>query len=432
MRIAVVTSSYPSQADDASGHFVRAEVRELIEAGHEVTLFVPRAASPSRRSRATFEPGASLCELPHFSLFGWPGSLARLRAHPWRIAGLVVFAQVARRKLRALGPFDRIVAQWIVPGFWPICRDFVESTHVVAHGSDVRLLERLPSFLRRRILDALTRDTVSLRCVSRELADRVIRLAHSHGKAAPAIEIRPASIQIPPLPSKRALREALGLPDVTTVVIVGRAVPSKRIDVAIEAVRAASSFLQCRNGARVDAASARHTGHPAMPIGATQALLPSLVRCTDRSAATEALHDDAGAGQARDASAQQNLGEVRIYVVGDGPARAAWMKRYPDVTWLGRLGRSDALRYVRASDLFVSASRLEGSPTAIREARALGTEVIAAAAGDLTAEAASDPGLHVVTDFSAASDGQAVQILTQLLERAATSIHSPPAQPLPE
>ena len=39
--------------------------------------------------------------------------------------------------------------------------------------------------------------------------------------------------------------------------------------------------------------------------------------------------------------------------------------------------------WIRASDLVVSASREEGAPTVVREARALGTPVVTTAAGDL-------------------------------------------------
>lgn len=64
--------------------------------------------------------------------------------------------------------------------------------------------------------------------------------------------------------------------------------------------------------------------------------------------------------------------------------------------FLGQLPRNETLKWIGAADALVSASRHEGAPTVVREARALGVPVVAAAAGDLLEWAKSDPGLHVV------------------------------------
>jgi teichuronic acid biosynthesis glycosyltransferase TuaC len=360
MRIAVVTSSYPSQSEDPSGHFVSAEVRALIEVGHEVTLLVPKASCP--RS----VPLARLCELPHGELFGWPGTLARLRQRPWRMLGLVPYTLAARRQLAAQGPFDQVVAHWILPAFWPICRDFEGQTVVVAHGSDVRLLERLPAPLQHSIVTALGRDNVRLRSVSRELAMRLQRLARANQAKEFAIVVEPARLDVPTLPARPELRRQLGLSPAPLVVIVGRAVKDKRMDVAIEAVRAAT----------------------------TLAALPT---------------------------------PPHVLVIGDGPERVAWMRRFTEVKWLGQLGRSDTLRYIRTANLLVSASVQEGAPTAIREARCLGTEVVAARAGDLVEWSTNDPELHVVEDFSFEPRGLACKLIAQCLRKAGSA-----SGPIPE
>ncbi len=352
MRIAVVTSSYPSHSEDPSGHFVRAEVHALIEAGHEVTLLVPQA------SRPRIAPQTRLCELPHGELFGWPGTLARLRQRPWRVLGLLPFSLAARRQLEAQGPFDQVVAHWILPAFWPICRDFVGQTVVVAHGSDVGLLERLPTPFQHAIVNALGRGNVQLRCVSNELAARLQRLARAYRAREFSIDVEPPRLDVPTLPSRHELRRQLGFSAAPLVVLVGRAVKDKRLDVAIEAVRAAS-------------------------------LLAALTT------------------------------PPRIVVIGDGPERVAWMRRFPEVHWLGQLGRSDTLRHIRAADLLVSASRREGAPTAIREARTLGTEVVAARAGDLVQWSLNDAGLHVVEDFTPEPGALANALIAQCLRKAA-------------
>jgi teichuronic acid biosynthesis glycosyltransferase TuaC len=49
-----------------------------------------------------------------------------------------------------------------------------------------------------------------------------------------------------------------------------------------------------------------------------------------------------------------------------------------------------------AADVLVSASREEGAPTVVREARALGVPVVAVPCGDLATWAAADPGIALV------------------------------------
>jgi len=87
---------------------------------------------------------------------------------------------------------------------------------------------------------------------------------------------------------------------------------------------------------------------------------------------------------------------AEIVVCGGGPLYQSLSRAFPSVRFLGPLPRAQTLIWIAAADVLLSASRLEGSPTAIREARALGVPVITTAAGDLLTWAAGDPGLHVV------------------------------------
>jgi teichuronic acid biosynthesis glycosyltransferase TuaC len=81
---------------------------------------------------------------------------------------------------------------------------------------------------------------------------------------------------------------------------------------------------------------------------------------------------------------------VRVIVVGDGPLRAALEREFPSVTFAGKLERGRALAHIAAADVVLSASLLEGSPTVVREARLLGTPVVALSAGDLPARCRDD------------------------------------------
>lgn len=85
-----------------------------------------------------------------------------------------------------------------------------------------------------------------------------------------------------------------------------------------------------------------------------------------------------------------------IFFVGDGPLSP----RAPAKS-LGRLPRADALRYIAFADALVSTSLDEGSPTVVREARALGTRVIAFPAGDLAEKSKKDSGITLASDDAA-------------------------------
>jgi teichuronic acid biosynthesis glycosyltransferase TuaC len=85
-----------------------------------------------------------------------------------------------------------------------------------------------------------------------------------------------------------------------------------------------------------------------------------------------------------------------VVVVGDGPMASQLARAHPQAKLLGRLPRCETLTWLSAADLLVSASRDEGAPTTIREARALGAAVLAAPCGDVREWARSDPGITLI------------------------------------
>jgi teichuronic acid biosynthesis glycosyltransferase TuaC len=88
--------------------------------------------------------------------------------------------------------------------------------------------------------------------------------------------------------------------------------------------------------------------------------------------------------------------DADVVVIGDGPEHAELTRAFPAVRFAGRLPRERALTWIAAADAVLSASRREGAPTVVREARALGVPVVAADAGDLSRWAERDPGLLVI------------------------------------
>jgi glycosyltransferase involved in cell wall biosynthesis len=246
---------------------------------------------------------------------------------------MLSFVQRARSLLRSSGPWDRLVAHFVLPSVWPITAGLVSLAPVleaVAHGSDVRLVARLPAVVRRRIARALA--PFDLRCASEELRGQIARTLGA--PLARRARVEPAPLRVPERLDRSSARSKLGIsPSERLLVVAGRLVRGKRTAVALRAAR----------------------------------LVPG----------------------------------ANVVVVGDGPERSTLERDFPDVRFVGLVGRARALAFIAAADALVVASREEGAPSVVREARALGTPVVALPSGDLHAWPRNDPGLVVVRASSA-------------------------------
>lgn len=220
MRVAVVTTSYPSGERDPSGHFVQAEVAELERAGHEVAVVTP-------------DPGGA---------FGWPGAAARLRARPWRALEAGAWIARAAASLRRARP-ERVIAHWSVPCAWPIALTGAPGAdlEVVSHGGDVRLLIGMPSAVRGRIVRAIAARASRWRFVSTRLLDELAGACSD----ADAVALRRVAIVAPSMLAMIDVREAAAerrraFANRRLYVCAGRLVASKRVDRVIDYVASAS------------------------------------------------------------------------------------------------------------------------------------------------------------------------------------------------
>lgn len=324
-RIALVSTSYPEEAGDPSGHFVAAEAATLARAGHRV-LVVTTLGTTSRSRIA--DNGIEVLRLPAGESAGWPGVMPRLRQRPLRALSLLRWIERARRALRQRAPFDRTIAHFLFPAGFPLVASLPSNgvVEVVVHGSDARLCARLPRPLRRGVGAALQRRNAHFRCSSHDVA-RTLELAL--GLPAGSSSIATPLLDLDGVPDRARCRQLLGLdPARRVAVVVGRLVPGKRVDEALAATR----------------------------------LIEGL----------------------------------ETIVVGDGPELERLERDFPEATFVGRVPRPRALAWIAAADVLVSASRDEGAPSVIREARALGVAVVARPAGDVARWAETDRGLIVV------------------------------------
>ncbi|MBX3196675.1 MAG: glycosyltransferase family 4 protein [Labilithrix sp.] len=222
MRIAVVTTSYPTCEDDPAGHFVETEVAALAKAGHEVRVLRP-------------EPGGA---------FGWPGAPARIRERPSRAVDAAAWTLRASLELRRFAA-ERVVAHWCVPSAFPIAlgADVARGAsaraelEIVSHGGDVRLLVGLPARARAVVVRAATRRASRWRFVSEALlAALESTLPKDDARALRACAaIIPGSIVLPDVgDDARSKRSAV--PARRLYVCAGRLVASKRVDKVIDYV----------------------------------------------------------------------------------------------------------------------------------------------------------------------------------------------------
>jgi glycosyltransferase involved in cell wall biosynthesis len=340
MRIVVVTTSFPRSADDPSGHFVRSATRRLVDSGHEVHVIAPGGA-PFHPPEE--EDGLVVHRAGGGSLFAWPGAIARAQEAPWRTLSVFGFATGVLSRLGAIGQVDQAIAHWIVPSAFPLLLGVRAPLSVVAHGADVRLLLRAPRFARERALGALLARGAHFTFAAGALLEP-LAAAISSGLAAAlgrASRVAPPPIDVPEVSAQAAaIRGSLALERGTRVLVAAcRLITTKRVELALGAAR-------------------------------------------------------------------ELAGAARLWVIGDGPERAALERRAAElgavVTFTGTLPRREALAWLAAADVLLHPSVVEAAPTVIREARALGTPVVACDAGDVVAWARDDPGIRVAEPSAAA------------------------------
>jgi D-inositol-3-phosphate glycosyltransferase len=166
VRVAVLTTSYPRDADDVAGAFVRNAVDHLRAAGVEVQVVSP----------ASFR---------HFGIAYGHGIPGNLRRRPWLALLLpLFFLEYARAARRAARGADVVHAHWL-PSAVP-ARATGKPFVLQLWGSDVELARRVPSVARR-----LLRRARVVVCASTTLA------AEARALGAPEVRVIPSGVELP-------------------------------------------------------------------------------------------------------------------------------------------------------------------------------------------------------------------------------------------
>jgi glycosyltransferase involved in cell wall biosynthesis len=206
VKVVVVTTSYPRDADDVAGTFVRDGVEALRGAGVEVVVVSP----------ASFR---------HYGIAYGDGIVNNLRAAPWKLLALPLFlVAYARAARRASGGADLVHAHWL-PSVVPA---LATRRPIVLQlwGSDVALARRV-----RPLARWLVRRAGVVVCASEALAEdarqlgaadvRVIPTGVAIPEAVGAPEEPPHALYVGRLSEEKGVRELAAAADGLPLVVVG-------------------------------------------------------------------------------------------------------------------------------------------------------------------------------------------------------------------
>lgn len=240
MRIAVATTSYPRRPGDFAGAFVRDLNVALRSLGGATMTFAPGAdltddlADDAGGPVVRIEPPGPIGR----GLFYGDGMEANVRREG-RVAALRSlrsYGSALRRALEREGPFDVVLAHWLVPTAVWLAGRVAPPLIGVCHGGDAHVLAR--PCLGRLAGGRLEGRLAGVLAVSRAAAE-IVRLRT--GLSAAQVPVAPMGVDAEAFaPDLRVPRE----PDL--IAAVGRLLPVKGFDVLIRAVEG----LVLRDGRR--------------------------------------------------------------------------------------------------------------------------------------------------------------------------------------
>lgn len=238
--IGLLTTSYPRYEGDVAGLFVRGFARALAARGHRVEVLAPE---PAEGAAPPADAGIAVEWVPYLRprwlerTFYGAGVPDNVRLDPRAWPGLATYPWALQRAAEArVSRWDAIVSHWALPCALVAGRLRDERPHLaVLHSADVFALGRLP--LRHRWTLELVRGATQLLVSSAALRRQLLGWlpAQAAAEAAGRCHVSAMGIELPPAAPRRAARASTGARGVVALAL-GRLVPIKGLDVAIEAL----------------------------------------------------------------------------------------------------------------------------------------------------------------------------------------------------
>ncbi|MEO7795440.1 MAG: glycosyltransferase family 4 protein [Thermoanaerobaculia bacterium] len=304
--ILFLTQTYPRQAHDSAGPFIRDLARALVRGGDRVRVLAPHA---SGLAAGWSEDGVEVRTFRYaperWEVLGYGRSLhADERMAGGAALAAPLYLMGARRAVRrALGEggWDVVQAHWVVPNLFAaaFCGGRVPLL-VGLHGSDVFMAEK--AWVRPFVRRALARVDGLTSC-SPELAERVQRI----GFPAERSHVIPYGVDSelfsPDVARRGVWRERLGIPPAAPMLLgVGRMATKKGFHLLIEALPALFAALPeahlvlAGGGDRLEEfrqRSEEFAGRIHFPGAVLHDTLPDLYRAADLFV-LPAVHDSKG------------------------------------------------------------------------------------------------------------------------------------------
>lgn len=255
MRLGVLTTSYPRNETDSAGLFVAQFDRWLADQGHQIDVIAPSGAV-SRHPSITLHPVKLSRGQRLFYRGGVPEALFGGDRSKWgRIAAaseIPPFVLRQWRQYRRLRRnWDGLICHWLLPAAL-LTAGYRRRQVVIAHGSDVHLLSRLPAS--HLLLHQMAGNGSRLVLTHEGLRDILSTYCRTHASRdwVESATVIPMGIEpfVAPDPDRIEAhrrwcgQQAWGRPGETTasgtrkiLLFMGRLVPIKGVDVLLQALR---------------------------------------------------------------------------------------------------------------------------------------------------------------------------------------------------
>lgn len=241
MRVLVITSAYPTTADDPRGVFIHRLARALSRVGVQVTVLAPGSPAAGRtETRDEVQIRRATYWIPRWQglATGLGGIVPNLRARPWlALQAPLLLGALIWRAVRLGSGYDLIHAHWVYPS--GIAGLVTARWHrlplvITSHGGDLNLARRIPPL--RWLSGWVSRAADTCIAVSEALVEDFRRLGVDDEKACfVPLGVEPPSEVV--AGEETAAFRAYRSHDGVRLLYVGSLIPRKSVGTLLEAYR---------------------------------------------------------------------------------------------------------------------------------------------------------------------------------------------------